>query len=734
MRPAALSIAAPTAADGEARLPYMLQHVSDTVLLLDEGGQIRDVNEHAVETYGYTRAEFAGLRLHDLQSSQIPDPWDTESMAPPGSAGTPREGEHRRKDGSVFPVVVHALALASENVRHYQLLVRDLTARKRAEERERELDDYVMNILPNAKYPALVWNAMYRIIRFNRAFENLTGCSESQVLGQRVDLLFPEEQRQARLDHLRATAGEPWEAVEIPVQHVDGSIRTLRCKAIPQWTADPKTLKSTVMEGEDLTEQKKAERLQIAKESAENANRAKSDFLANMSHEIRTPMNAILGFSQLLSRDSSLTARQREYLDTISRSGEHLLTLLNDVLEMSKIEAGRTTLNLSTLDLPGLLRDLESLFRLRAEARGLQFLVNVAPPVPQHIIVDGGKLRQILINLLGNAIKFTTVGRVSLRLQAAQDALGKEWLSVQVEDTGPGLTVEEQAGLFQQFRQTALGVNTGGGTGLGLAISREFARLMGGGISVSSELEQGSCFELRLPVARVPGDELPVAAPPARRVLRRKPGGDPIRVLIVDDQATNRALLRELLTETGFETHEAGDGAEALHFCAAWAPQLVLLDMRMPGLDGYEVTKRLKATAAGRHTRIIAVTATAFDEDRRRAFEAGVDGFLRKPFHETELFDAMAACVSVEYLYADAPPDPAQQAQELSVPHDLRAALAALPGEQVQLLREAVTRGYMDRLLELTAQIQARDPALAACLYDLADRYDYETLLRLLPA
>ncbi len=714
------------------RLPHLLQQASDSVLLIDQGGRIQDVNEPARETYGYALDEFRGLALRDLRAPEAREDWDLLADDAAGAAGTRLESRHQRKNGATFPVEIYWQALTLGDARHYQCLIRDLTARKRAEETLRETQDYLENLLPSANSPAIVWDANYCITRFNRAFERLTGRNATEVLGQRLDLLFPEDQRQACFDYIQATTGELWETVEMPLQHVDGTVRTLLCNATPLRAADHQTVVATIVQGQDITQRKQAEELRIAKEAAETANRAKSTFLASMSHEIRTPMNAILGFSQLLARDPALTSQQREYLDTISRSGEHLLMLINDILEMSKIEAGRTTLNPSTIDLPGLLHDLESMFRLRAETLGLQLLVDVAATVPRYVVADEGKLRQILINLVGNAIKFTRRGCVTVRMRADGDVLGHWWLNVDVEDTGPGMAAEDIASLFQQFRQTTLGINTGGGTGLGLAISREFAHLMGGDISATSVLGQGSCFHLRLPVGQATDGELPPAAAPARRVSRLKPGQAPIRILIVDDQATNRALLHELLTMTGFETHEATDGAGALSAFETWSPHLILLDMRMPDMDGYEVMKRLKSTEQGQRTPIIAVTATAFDEDRRQALQAGMDGFVRKPFKEGELFEAIAACLSVEYLYADEPPPSGPEVSEAATAADVKVSVKALPAEQLQTLREAVTRGYMDRFLELTEVIAARDAPLAARFRELADRYDYETLLRLL--
>jgi signal transduction histidine kinase/CheY-like chemotaxis protein len=471
-------------------------------------------------------------------------------------------------------------------------------------------------------------------------------------------------------------------------------------------------------------------RLKDAVAEAEGANRAKSTFLSTMSHEIRTPMNAILGYTQLMLRDPSLGLDTKTNLRIIGRSGEHLLTLINDVLDMSRIEAGRTELKAATFNLAGLLNDLAAMFRLRAAAKALRFEMVVDGESVPYVVADEGRIRQALINLLANAIKFTERGQIKLHVTLEQRIAGQLWLSACVEDTGSGLTDEEQKKLFEPFSQTKRGLHAQEGTGLGLAISRKYARLMGGDVTLTSRPGVGSIFRFEIPVER--GDAgVAIKRSGSRRVIGISGGMKAPRILVVDDQIENRDWLMKLLTSIGFSVQGADNGEAGLRSWAEWNPRLILMDVHMPVMDGLEATRRIKSDPRGKDTAVIVLTASAMDEDRRSFAQSGADDFQAKPCREDELLEKIRALLNITYEYEEMSETGGASLAGLAALSANR--LGPLPRELVEEIRNATSAGNKELLDKLILQVcEAADSESAHALQELADTYDYDALTQLL--
>lgn len=484
------------------------------------------------------------------------------------------------------------------------------------------------------------------------------------------------------------------------------------------------------------------QKTEIALAQAQNANQAKSRFLANMSHELRTPLNAILGFTQLMTRDASIGKEQQENLKIINRSGEHLLKLINDILEMSKIEVGQITLNQSQFDLHIMLKSIEEMLRLKANVKNLNLSFNIASDVPRIIDADEGKLRQIIINLLGNALKFTERGSIVLRVskesnyklpgeQQVEFLFADTYsLCFAVEDTGPGVEEAELGKLFTPFEQTRVGRVSNEGTGLGLSICHKFVELMGGELKAKSTVGQGSVFYFQIPL-REQEATTAIAQQQAiqRKVIALAENQPTYRILAVDDVPASRLLLNKLLTIIGFEVREAGDGLEAIELWQQWHPHLILMDMRMPIIDGYEATQRIKAEPEGKSTVIIALTASAFEEERVEILSAGCDDFMRKPFQEAELLTKIGQYLGVNYLY-EAAEETSSEGEKL--PTELTpASLAVMSESWRSQLYDAAAQVDNEEIFQLLKEIPEDYQALAQGLADLAEQFRCDRIIDL---
>jgi len=464
-------------------------------------------------------------------------------------------------------------------------------------------------------------------------------------------------------------------------------------------------------------------RAKKAQEQAEAANRAKSVFLATMSHELRTPLNAILGFSELMRSDPGVTADQRENLDIINRSGKHLLRLINDVLDMAKIEAGQVALEIKPFDIGAQMGDIVDMLRVRAEEKGLTLRLDQPPGFPRFIQGDEEKLRQVIVNLVSNAVKNTQEGGITLRL-GLQPNGGASRLTIEVEDSGIGIDKKDQARIFEPFVQVGKPA-TQKGTGLGLAIVREFVQLMGGSISVESEPDKGALFRVEVPV-RI-AEEAEVVAPEVAkgRVIGIAPGQPEFRILIVEDQVENQLLLRRLLEDVGFTVMLAENGVQGVELFQSFRPHFIWMDRRMPVMDGLEATRCIRALDGGKEVKIVAVSASVLGEQRAETLAQGLDDFVRKPYRPAEIFECLERHLGVRYIYGSA----ASADRQSAFP---TAALLRLPEALRRKLADALINGNTERIAESMRHVEQQDAELAQVLACYLDHFNYLPILQAL--
>ncbi|MEG4324532.1 PAS domain S-box protein [Microcoleus sp. herbarium5] len=474
----------------------------------------------------------------------------------------------------------------------------------------------------------------------------------------------------------------------------------------------------------DISDRKQAE---LEFHQANEANQAKTVFLANISHELRTPLNSILGFTQLMSYEKNLTPSLQERLQIVNRSGRHLLDLINDILDLSKIESGRMTLNPSDFGLTNLLTSIEEMFQAKVQSKELQLIFELDPDIPQFVHSDGKKLYQVLVNLLSNAIKFTNQGSVTLRVRAAQRDKTSCHLSFEVEDTGVGIAPTEIESLFKVFVQAEAGKNLSQGSGLGLAISQKLVKLMGGQIRVKSTLHRGSTFSFEIGVQLPQAESLPPESI-NQRVINLAPGQPTYRILIVEDLGENRRLLVEILISVGFEVREAKQGVEALSLWESWRPHLILMDLQMPIVDGYTATKYIRERPQSQETVIIALTASIFEEEREKVLMAGFNDFISKPFQQRDIFDKLAKYLGVKYIYEVV----GQTPQKLLVETVSVADLSMMPPQWLEQMYHAAYYLDTEVMNELIVQIPESKASLSKALTNYINNFNSDRIMELI--
>ncbi|MDY6783686.1 MAG: PAS domain S-box protein [Cyanobacteriota bacterium] len=673
--------------------------------------------------------------------------------------------QNYRKDGSPFwnQLSISPVLDREGKVSHFVGVQVDISDRLAIEEDLRRNEALLLAI--NQVLPLGLYVADYqrdRILFYNKQFRRLW-----QIEGRKKENLSHREviercEAQMRSDgEGKFATCELISTVEDEIQLKDS--RILRRLHVPVQHRDRQFGHLSVFE--DISDRKRAEtelkqlnqqlldsnaELECARTNAEAANRSKSDFLAKMTHELRTPMNAILGFAQILLRDSHLTETQHQQLTIIASSGEHLLGLINDILDMSKIEAGRIDLNPTNFDLYNLLNTLEQMLQLKAYAKGLDFKFIIDPDVPQQIRCDRQKLHQILINLLGNAIKFTETGSVTLwvslegsereRIANDQGLITNDQglitndqglmtndqglINFEVKDTGRGIAPEELECLFEAFTQSEAGrIAQEEGTGLGLTISKHFIELMGGQIHIESVVGSGTTACCSVPIEL---GSLDIASPtlPQKCIVGLASEQAEFRILVVEDRWENRQLLSQLLSPLGFSLLEATNGREGIEMWEKHKPQLILMDLRMPVMNGYAAIQQIKATLQGQATPIIALTASAFDEERQLVLAAGCDDYLRKPFQAQALLEKIAHYTGVQYIY-----ETCQEPQPCRASATSRDdALEAMPEGWHEELHEAATACNSKAVLQLLAAIPEDYSAFKQELTALATDYRFNAI------
>lgn len=732
----------------QRNLQTMNDALAEGVYVTNQQGIIERINPAACRILGYSEQTLLGKTAHDLFHSHSGNAYrDKETCAffQAVNQGKNYDGEEqfRHSSGTLLTVEVASRPIINAERQLGAITTfHDISERKHMEETLRDKEQIQRTLMESLPVALVIIDAKTRAIEsINPAATKLIGMDEDNIIGNRCHrFMCPAHETNCPILDLKQEVNSSeklllrHDGTQIPILKTVRKITIQGREKLLECMMDIRNLKEAEEALHQANQQwkeatAKAERLA---EAADMANRAKSTFLANMSHEIRTPLNAILGYSQLLQQDTELQPIQREQIQTINRSGDHLLELINDVLEMSRIEAGHVVIQPAPLDFRQLMADIASMFKLSCQKKALLFEMTLEQGLPHCMLADRRKLRQVLINLLSNAVKFTNQGKITVHARCLTHAPQAMTMAIDISDTGKGIDPSEQGKLFGAFEQTSSGRSSGEGTGLGLSISRAYANKMGGELCLmESAIDVGSRFRFTFSAAACDRDELqnPLTTE-LGNVVAIDPTCPPVRVLIVEDDANCRNMLYQTLVGTGFAAEAVDCGEQALKRFEELRPDVILMDIHMPDIDGYETTHRLRLLPGGRQTKIIIVTARGFNTNdlAQKVTAAGADGFMAKPFKIAELYNKLKDLCGIRYLYA---PSEVGKVSIANIDAD-PAMLRQLPDTLLTALKQAVEQGDMMLFAELMNGVDEIDSALREHLVTLANRYEYEKLLNLL--
>ncbi len=725
--------------ESEARYRLLADNSSDIIIILDLNLNFTYVSPAIERLMGYTPKEMQSLTLQDVLT---PDSFEiamgVNQQRRQGNLETIKtELQHVRKDGSVFwaeDITTPILDEQGQIVEHLAT-TRDITHRKQAELALQESEANLRALLTNTSDAIVRLDKQLRHIYANPALYKATGLTPKQYLGKtNEDLGMPEDLAAFwRVQHMHVFETGQEAVFEFDFLTVNKGERTFQARVSPERNqqGDVETIISFMR---DITDLKKAEEaLQQAKEAAEAANRAKSEFLANMSHELRTPLNGILGYTQILKRDASLKESHLEKIEIIQRSGEHLLTLINDILDLAKIEAGKMEITPVVFNLPEFLANIATIIDIRAREKNITLVQKIASQLPPVVYGDEIRLRQILLNLLGNAVKFTphegnVVFRVTVQEKqrpTAQTEAPSSTVRFEIEDTGIGIPEEMLDSIFLPFEQLGEGQAQIEGTGLGLPISQRLAYMMGSHIQARSTVGKGSMFWFDIDLEEREATSLPKPKL-SRKVIGYKEPRQ--RILIVDDDVKSLTVLRDMLVPLGFDVTEASDAREALATARDVHPNLILMDLKLPEMDGFEATRRIRQMPMLQGVIVIAVSASAYVQVKKRSLAAGCDAFIAKPLQEEELLTTMGEFLQLEWLY-DAPHPSSEQAAEEP------EALVLPPNAELQILSDLVDKGLVLDIQSWLERMEKSDSAYGpfiAQVQRLLKRFDFGGIQALL--